>query len=231
MKKTYILLMVMLTLGAAANAQKKSGIISFSFNGKDRASGATDEDDQDLYFIYENSTKLNGERTTDAIIRITEKALEEYLGYTLIKIDTNRASTIPDQMDGRFWIMNTITEKAAFAKLGYEEAIKIDARIYSSSRTPKGHTPTIEITLKVIGNNGKTILKKSEKLKLKDEKVDHKQIALQENNSISLKDAVNVIKSGGSVKVGDDSHNLGVSGAKILDWYQQCLTNLLISKE
>jgi hypothetical protein len=231
MKKTYILLMVMLTLGAAAKAQKKSGIISFSFNGKDRASGTSEGSEQDLYFVYDNSTRLNGERTSDAIIRITEKALQEYLGYELIKIDTIRASSIPDQMDGRLWLMNTITEKAAFTKLGYEEVIKIDVRIYSSSKNRKGHTPTIEITLKVIGSNGKTTLKKSEKLKLNDDKIDDRQIAMQENNTINLRDAVSALKSGGNVKLGDDTDRLGVPGAKILDWYQQCLTNLLISKE
>ncbi len=217
----------------SASAQKKSGIISFSVNGKDRAGSVSSMEGSaptDLYFIGENSTKLEGgEKTADAIIKHTEAALKEYFGYDLTPINLNRPSTMPDEMNGSLVMMETITEKTAFNKLGYDEAIIIQVRIYSNGKSGKGYKPAIEITMKVVGKDGKTILKKSEKLKIESEKVEPKMIEYTEDNSdVTITDVFKATK--GSKEKEGSASSQGVPSTQVLDWYKQCLANLLLSK-
>jgi hypothetical protein len=232
MKLRLIMMIAAFTAALGASAQKKSGIISFSINGKDRMSsgmgGSGMDDATELYFIGDNSTRLaDNQLTSDAIVRHTEAALKDFLGYELVPVELKRPASVPDQMNGSLWVMETITEKAAFSKLGYDEAIVIHARIYSSGKSGKGYKPVIEITMKVIDKNGKTTLKKSEKLK-PDEKVEA-QLVEYDGGSTSMGDVLKAIKSNGKENAGSESSQ-GVPSVKVLDWYKQCFSNLLIAK-
>lgn len=226
--------MVAFTAAFTAFAQKKPGIISFSINGKDRMSSGLGSSDggetTDLYFIGDNSTRLfDTLLTSDAIVRYTEAALKDFLGYELIPVNLKRTAAVPDQMNGSLWVMETITEKNAFNKLGYEEAIVVNARIYSNGKTGKGYKPVIEITIKVIDKSGKTTLKKSEKLKL-DEKVEANLVEYSDGGNVGMVDMINAIKNKDKQKAGSEGSQ-GVPSVKLFDWYKQCFSNLLIAKK
>jgi hypothetical protein len=234
MKLKLIMMMVAFTAAFTAFAQKKSGIISFSINGKDRMSsgmGSTDGGEStDLYFIGDNSARLSDSLlTSDAIVRYTEAALKDFLGYDLIPVNLKRGTIVPDQMNGSLWVMETITEKQAFTKLGYDEAIVINARIYSNGKTGKGYKPVIEITMKMIDKNGKTTMKKTEKIKL-EEKVEAQLVEYNESGNTGLVDLVKAVKNKDKEKAGSEGSQ-GVPSVKLLDWYKQCFANLLIAKK
>lgn len=234
MKLKLILMVAAFAAVYTVSAQKKSGIISFSIIGKDRmASGMGSSgggESTELYFIGDNSTRLNAnELTSDAIVKYTENALKEFLGYELIPVDlAKRPSIAPDQMNGSMMVMETITEKNAFSKLGYDEGIVISARIYSNGKNGKGYKPVIEISMKVIDKSGKTVMKKTEKLKLANEMVEAKLVEYSEG-SVGMGDMIKAIRGSGKEKAGSEGAQ-GVPSAKLLDWYKQCFSNLVIAK-
>lgn len=233
--KTKLVLAGMILLGiiSTAHAQKRIGIINFSIDGKDRMAsvGMDNEGPRELYFIGSNSTRLNDTtRTSDEIVKYTEQALKEFFSSDLVSINLNRASSIPDEMNGSLWVMETITEKAAFSKLGFDEAITIKTQIYSGSSTGRNYTPVIEISMMVVNKEGKKVLKKSEKLKLKDVKVDKKLVEMEEGgNSLSFSDLRKSVK-GTKEKSGSDVGS-GITAIQLLDWYKQCFSNLLLSEK
>jgi hypothetical protein len=236
MKLRSMLVVLALMSTVTLFAQKKSGIISFSIHGKDRGSSSMSSsgggETTDLYFIGDNSTRLNDTLlTSDAIVRYTEAALKDMLGYELVPVNLERPATAVDQMNGSMMIMETITEKKAFTKLGYDEAIVVNARIYSGGKTGKGYKPTIEITVKVIDKGGKTTLKKSEKLKI-DEKVEAKLVEYTESGgNVSLGDMLSALKKTNSDPKAGSESSQGVPSVKVLDWYKQCFSNLVLPKE
>jgi hypothetical protein len=183
----------------------------------------------ELYFIGDNSTQLSDTvRTSDEIVKLSESMLKEYVGVNLIPINLVRPETVPNQMNGSLWVMETITEKAAFNKLNYDEAIVINARIYSNGKSNKGYKPVIEISLKIIGSDGKTKFKKTEKLKPEGAYIESKLIEFKENNSnVSMADIYKAVK-GSKEKEGSVAAQ-GIPAAQLLDWYKQCFTNLLIT--
>ncbi|MDZ4668614.1 MAG: hypothetical protein SGJ00_12130 [bacterium] len=235
--KTKIYLLAVILLGSITSySQKKSGIISFSFNGKysqdNFASGDTKVELPSLYFVYDNSTRIDTVRTSDEILHYTQQVLAKFLGYPLIAVDENRLGSVPDQLEGGLWVMESISEKKAFQQLGYDEAIRIQARIYSTGSKNRTYTPGIEVSVKVINKEGKTTFKNSEKLKFKEEGVPESSLVLKSNSGgLSLRDGINLIKGGGSANIGDDNSKIGVNGARLFDWYQQCLSDVLIEKK
>jgi hypothetical protein len=231
--KFCILALGILGMHSAMFAQKKIGIINFSFEGKDRMASVGSMDNSgpsELCFIGSNSTRLNDTtRTSDEILRYTESALKEFFATEMTPVNLNRSSAIPDEMNGSLWIMETITEKAAFNKFSYDEAITINARIYSGGSMGSSYTPVIEISVVVINKEGKKVWKKSEKLRLKGVKIEKRLVELEQGNSgLSFSDIRKVIK-GSTEKTGSESGS-GVPAVQLLDWYKQCLTNLLLSK-
>lgn len=230
MKKLFIFLLLQ-SLTFIAFSQKKSGITNFSISGKDRqlnVSADQNEDLPDLYFIYDKSTRLGEGLLTDSLVRYTEARLGQYFGYSLAPASLTRSANVPEQTDGTLWAMSSISDKAAKEKLGYDEIIKVTTRISSGGKKNNQVYPTIEITIKVEDKDGKTTFKKSEKLKLKDELIPESELIL--DNSIG---AVSISLSKKSVKVESDNNNEGpgIPAARLLDWYQQCLENLLAAKE
>lgn len=225
------LLMVLGTVNVL-HAQKKIGIINFSFDGKDRMAsvGMDNNNSSELYFIGANSTRLSDTvRTSDEIVRYTENALKEFFATDLVPVNLNRAPSVPDEMNGSLWLMETITEKAAFNKLGYDEAITISARIYSGGQSGGGYQPIIEITMVVVNKEGKKVMKKSERLRLKGVKVERKLVEMEEGSStLTLSDIRKAVK-GTREKSGSETGN-GVTAVQLLDWYKQCFSNLLLSK-
>lgn len=233
--KLKILTLALSILGiyTAAFAQKKIGIIHFSFDGKDRMASVGSMDNSgpsELYFIGSNSTRLNDTtRTSDEIVRYTESALKEFFNTDLTPVNLNRSSAVPDEMNGSLWMMETITEKAAFSKFSYDEAVTVTARIYSGGLMGSSYTPVIEVSVVVVNKEGKKVWKKSEKLRLKGVKVEKRLVELEEGNvSLSLSDIRKAIK-GTKEKTASETGS-GVPAVQILDWYKQCLTNLLLSK-
>lgn len=230
MKKLFIFLLLQ-SLTFIAFSQKKSGITNFSISGKDRQLNVTsdqNEDLPDLYFIYDKSTRLGEGLLTDSLVRYTEASLGQYFGYSLVPASLTRSANVPEQTDGTLWAMSSISDKAAKEKLGYDEIIKVTTRISLGGKKNNQVYPTIEITIKVEDKDGKTAFKKSEKLKLKDELIPESDLIL--DNSIG---AVSISLSKKSVKVESDNNNEGpgIPAARLLDWYQQCLENLLAAKE
>jgi hypothetical protein len=235
MKLKHIFTLVALAGVLGASAQKKSGIIAFNFEGKDRQSssmsgmgGVSNMSATDLYFIGENSVKLDSALTTDEIVRYTEGALKEWLGYELVPANLKRPAAAPEQMNGSYVVMETTTEKNAFAKLGYDEVIVVNARLYSAGKSGKAYKPAIEISVKVIGKDGKTVKKKSEKLKIENEKVDAKLIEYTDKNA-SVGDVFSFSKGGKNAPEGGEAMQ-GVPSTTIFDWYKQCFSNLILEK-
>ena len=230
--KKLITLTLSLLLIAGAFAQKKVGIINFSFNGKDRMSSMSDapgSEPLELYFIGDNTTWLTDTlRTSDAIVTLTQTMLKEYVGTELIPVKLEHPSTVPDQMNGSLWMMETITEKSAFQKLTYDEVIVINARLYSNGRSNKGYKPVIEISIKITGKDGKTKFKKTEKLKPEGIFVEPKLVEYKESNgNVSVTDIYKAVK--GSKEKEDSVAAQGIRAAQLLDLYKQCFTNLLIT--
>lgn len=231
--KTLTTLLLALCLSVNLFAQKKVGIINFSVTGKDQFESNSDKGIE-VSFIGENSVHLTDSLlTSDAIVQFTEAQLKNYFQTELIPVNLNRPETTPEQMGGSLWVMETITEKSAFKKLGYDEAVVISSRIYSSGKSNKGYKPTIEITMKVIGSDGKTIFKKTEKLKLENVFVNSKLIEHKFDDSpISLSDVYKAAKAAKNKDVPEKKVEIedgqGIPAAQLLDWYKQCFTNLLI---
>lgn len=230
--KTIMTLALSLLIATATFAQKKVGIINFSFNGKDRMSSMSDapgSEQLELYFIGDNTTKISDTlRTSDAIVLLTQTMLKEYVGSDLIPVKLDRPSTVPDQINGSLWLMEAITEKAALQKLNYDEVIVVNARIYSGSKSNKGYKPVVEISLKITGKDGKTRFKKTEKLKPEGAVIEPKLVEYKENNSnVTITDIYKSVK--GSKEKESNMAAQGITGVQLLDWYQQCLTNLLIT--
>jgi hypothetical protein len=228
-----ILLVVAIVFTQLAQAQKKVGIINFTISGKDRqmGTGSSNEPAPELYFIGPNSARLKPEeRTSDAMVRLAEQKLAEYLNCEIIPTNLERASTIPDEMNGSLWAMETISEKTAFNKLNYDEAITVSVRIFLNSRSGKGYKATIEISYKLIGKDGKTISKKSEKLKI-DEFIEPKLVEEQIDDSpITLKSIKDAVKGGSGnaqERKGSEAGG-GLPADKVYDYFQQCLNNLII---
>jgi len=221
MKKLAYALIGLLLFTEYVNAQdKKSGITNFSVNGYQQAMnmGSGSGNEPDLYFIGDNSTKLNADtRVSDEMVKYTEEKLKDFFGYAVTPADLNRPSTVPDQMGGRLWVMETVTDKKAFKELGYDEVIEIQCRIGSNGKTGNNYKPFVEVFVKVKNKEGKTIFKKTEKVKI-EEKVPARSIELKNNSGISL----DFSKSKGN----DDSE--GITASQLLDWYKQALTNALI---
>jgi hypothetical protein len=167
----------------------------------------------ELYFIGSNSARLNDTtRTSDEIVKYTENALKDFFSNEMNPVNLNRSSAVPDEMNGSLWMMETITEKAAFTKFNYDEAITINARIYSGGN-----------------RDGKKVWKKSEKLRLKGVKVEKRLVEIEDGNtSLSIADIRKAIK-GTKEKTGSETGS-GFPAIQILDWYKQCLINLLLSK-
>ncbi len=233
MKKSLSLLLCMLVT-AGVFAQKKVCIINFSIDGKDRMASMSDmegKEPSELYFIGDNSSRLSDTvRTSDEIVKLTEKMLKDYVGAELVPVNLDRPQTVPDQMNGALWVMETITEKAAFSKLNYDEAVVISSRIYSAGKANKGYRPVMEISLKWIGKDGKAKFKKTEKLKLKDVYIEEKLVVQKEDDSGLL--SINFSKSKTTEEKKEYNGNAageGVPAIQVLDWYKQCLTNLLIT--
>lgn len=231
--KIFTLALGILGTCSATFAQKKIGIINFSFDGKDRMASVGSMDNSgpsELYFIGSNSARLNDTtRTSDEIVKYTENALKDFFSNEMTPVNLNRSSTVPDEMNGSLWMMETITEKAAFTKFNYDEAITINSRIYSGGSMGGSYTPVIEITVVVVNSDGKKVWKKSEKLRLKGVKVEKRLVEIEDGNtSLSISDLRKAIK-GTKEKTGSETGS-GVPATQILDWYKQCLTNLLLSK-
>lgn len=231
MSKKLLLVAMAIVATFSCFAQKKSGIISFNINGKDHMAGmgSSDQSSPELYFIGDNSTQLSDTAfTSDEIVRYTEQALKEFLGYELVPADLKRPASAVAQMDGHMMVMQTITEKNAFNKLGYDEAITVNVRVYSNGKSGSTYKPAIEISLKIIDKNGKTTFKKTEKLK-PDERVDALLVERDDDNT-SLLDIVKSVKNNKKEKAGSIASE-GVQAIKLLDWYKQCFGNLLIENK
>jgi|GEM_PF-2909882 len=224
-----------MVLAQLTYAQKKVGIINFAVNGKEREmSMSSSEPAADLYFIGPNSAQLKPEeRTTDAMVRLTEKKLAEYLGYEIIPTNIERGPNVPDEMNGSLWAMESISEKTAFTKLGYDEAIIVKVSISSSGSTPKGYKAVMEISYKLIGKDGKTISKKTEKLKVPDV-IDSRMVRQRQDNSPitlkSVRDAISVNGSNTTERAGSELGG-GLPATQVYDLFQQCLNNLIIDSK
>lgn len=234
MKKNILFLAILMFASGIASAQKKSGIINFSFRGKDQqanySASSGSPEMPPLYFIYDRSTKMDTSLTSDIILRHTEKMLGEFLGYPLTPVDTKTRPSGIEQMDGAFWVMESITEKNAFNKLGYDEVIKVDARIYSGGSRNGKQEPVIEVSVKVIDKDGKTTFKNNEKIRLKGELIPQSELVMKDDGggaTITFGKGIKLTTGDGGA---DNSSKIGLPGAKIYDWYQQCLSNVLIKK-
>lgn len=195
---------------------KKSGITNFSISGYEQSMNLADDNEPDLYFIGDGSTELTpGKRVSDEIVKYTEAELKTFLGYDLLPVDLNRPSAVSNQMMGRLWVMETITDKKAFKQLGYDEVIEIQCRIGSAGKTGKNYKPFIELTLKITDKDGKTVFKKKEKLKLED-KIPAGTVEAQKE------------KSGISFSKNSTSEPSGIPAVQLFDWYKQVLGNVLM---
>lgn len=220
--KTIALLLVISLLGLTnIFAQtKKVGITNFSISGYQKSMDLTEDNEPDLYFIGDASTKLSEDvRVSDEIVKYTEASLKTFLGYDISPVDLNRPSTVPDEMMGSLMVMETITDKKAFTKLGYDEVIEIQCRIGSAGRSGKYYKAFIEITIKITGKDGKTIWKKREKLKLSEKIVP----AIIESRDETKGLVISIAKEG-------ETTAEGIPASQLLDWYKQVLGNSLIKE-
>lgn len=225
--KTYLMIATIcfLSLTSAFGQTKKSGITNFSINGYEQPMGISSLDDKsvpepNLYFIGDGSTELSpGVRVSDEIVKYTEAQLKAYLGYDLVPVELNRPATVLNQTEGRLWVMETITDKKAFKQLGYDEVIELQCRIGSAGKTGKYYKPFIELKIKITDKDGKTVWKKTEKLKL-SEKIPANMIEEQRSSGGLV---ISFSQKGGMERG-------GITAAQLLDWYKQVLGNALIKE-
>lgn len=219
MKNTMLLTAIIGLFTLNVNAQTpKSGITNFSVDGYQRSMNISSDNEPDLYFIGESSTKLkDGILVSNEIVKYTEMKMKEFLGYDLVAVDLKRPATVPDQMMGKLFVMETITDKKAFKQLNYDEVIEVQCRIGSAGQSGKNYKAFIEVFVKVTNKDGKTTFKKREKVKL-DEKIQASLIEVKDGNSGLTIDFG---------KKGDDGAQ-GITGIQLLDWYKQALDNVLI---
>jgi hypothetical protein len=199
----------------------KVGITNFSVSGYQQSMNVASDNEPELYFIGDGSTLLEGGvRVSDEIVKYTEASLKTFLGRDIIATAIDRPSTVPNQMMGRLFIMETITDKKAFKQLGYDEVIEIQCRIGSAGRSGKYYKPFIEINIKITDKDGKTVWKKKEKLKL-EEKIAASAIEMNNKNSgLSI-----------SFSKNNEGDPQGITAAQLLDWYKQVLGNALIKED
>ncbi len=217
--KTLFTAISLLCVTALFAQTKKVGITNFSINGYQQAMNVTSNSEPDLYFIGDGSTELTkGVSVSDEIVKYTESSLKTFLGYDILPADLNRPATVPNQMSGRLFVMETITDKKAFKQLGYDEVIEIQCRIGSAGQSGKNYKPFIELSIKITDKDGKTVWKKKEKLKL-EEKIAASAIEMRNNNT------------GISFSKQSETDPQGITGAQLLDWYKQVLGNALMKEE
>lgn len=215
----------LLSIGSVFAQTKKSGITNFIITGYEQPTGITNLDDKappepNLYFIGDGSTELSeGVRVSDEIVKYTEAQLKTFLGYDLVPVDLNRPANIVNQTGGRLWVMETITDKKAFKQLGYDEVIEIHCRIGSAGKSGKYYKTFIELKIKITDANGKTVWKKTEKVKV-SEKIPASMVEEQT-------DAGGLVIS---FSKKDETEKGGITAAQLFDWYKQVLGNALIKE-